>query len=151
MKQVELVPIDLCGELATPIASLPEMVRENCKATAAFYKVAGFVPPWIGYVAVSEGRVVGGGGFKGPPQADKAEIAYYTLPELQGRGFATATAMELVKIANTADPKIIVIAQTLPVANASNALLKKLGFTLKGTVMHPEDGEVWEWWQNAQP
>ena len=120
-------------------------MRQNCEATVEFYKVVGFEPPWIGYVAVSEGRPVGGGAFKGRPQDNRAEIAYYTLPELENRGFAAATARELVRIARQARPGIIVTAQTLPTPNASNAVLKKLGFALKGSLLHPEDGEVWEW------
>ncbi len=151
MKHVELVPIDPAGNLPTPMPMLPEMLRGNCEATAAFYKVAGFVPPWIGYVSVFEGRAVGGGAFKGAPRDNKVEIAYYTLPEFEGRGFASATARALVRIAKTADPGIVVTAQTLPAPNASNALLKKLGFTFQGSVVHPEDGEVWEWQLDAEP
>lgn len=146
MKQVELIAINQSGEPVRGLASLPDPAKENCAATASFYDVVGFVPPWIGYLSLCEGQVVGGGGFKGPPLDDKAEIAYYTLPEFEGRGFATATARELVKLARAADPKIVVTAQTLPVPNASNALLKKLGFTFEGVVHHSEDGEVWEWY-----
>lgn len=140
-----MIPIDQSGGTARALDPLPEMVREARRQTASFYKEVGFVPPWISYVSVFEGRVVGGGGFKGPPKDDRVEIAYFTLPELEGRGFATATARELVRLARSANPEIVVIAQTLPVPNASNALLKKLGFTFKGEVDHPEDGEVWEW------
>jgi hypothetical protein len=39
----------------------------------------------------------------------------------------------------------MVFAQTLPEENASTAILKKLGFTLVGSVQHPDDGTVWEW------
>jgi hypothetical protein len=145
MKQVELVPIDPSGGLPTPLTPLPKMLTENCEATATFYKVVGFQPPWIGYVSLFEGRAVGGGGFKGPPRDNRVEIAYYTLPEFEGRGFASATARALVRIAKMEIPGIVVAAQTLPTPNASNTLLKNLGFTFKGSLVHPEDGEVWEW------
>ena len=151
MKQVDLIPIDQSGALAKPVGALPEMIRQNCEGTASFYKVVGFVPPWIGYVGVSEECVVGGGAFKGSPQGNKAEIAYYTLPEFEGRCFATATARKLIEIARNTVSGIVITAQTLPAQNASTSLLKKLGFELAGTATDSEVGEVWEWRLNAQP
>lgn len=145
MKVVQLLPVDEAGGVALPEAALPEWMKENCRATASFYKTAGYEPPWIGYVVVDHGRPVGGGAFKGPPKDGAVEIAYYTLPELEGQGYASATAAELVRIARSTMPDIVVTAQTLPQPNASNALLKKLGFVFRGSMMHPEDGEVWEW------
>jgi RimJ/RimL family protein N-acetyltransferase len=150
METIRLVPINEAGVPVEPIAIISEVMRQNCMATASFYKVVGFEPPWIGYVSVAQGRPVGGGGFKGPPRDNRVEIAYYTLPEFEGRGLATATASELIRIAKSTAPAILVVAQTLPVFNASNALLKKLGFLFHGTMLHPEDGEVWEWQLNAQ-
>jgi hypothetical protein len=40
-------------------------------------------------------------------------------------------------------------AQTLPRSNASTRVLEKLEFELSGSVIHPEDGEVWEWHKSA--
>jgi RimJ/RimL family protein N-acetyltransferase len=151
MKVVELLPIDQSGSIAIRSAQIPEVMRQNCAATASFYKVVGFNPPWIGYVSVADGQPVGGGGFKGPPQDNRVEIAYYTLPNLEGHGWATATASELIKIARFAAPPIVVAAQTLPERNASTSVLRKLGFELQDSLVHPEDGEVWEWRMNAQP
>jgi [ribosomal protein S5]-alanine N-acetyltransferase len=145
MKVVELLPIAESGDVTIPSSGMPDMIRENCSATASFYKAVGFSPPWIGYVSVTDGHPVGGGGFKGPPQHNSVEIAYYTLAALEGRGWATATARALIKIARSVDPAIGVTAQTLPQRNASARLLGKLGFELEGSVMHPEDGEVWHW------
>jgi len=150
MKAVQLLPIDQTGEPSASLAFYPDLAQHNCRATVLFYKVIGFQPPWIGYVAASEGRAVGGGAFKGPPHDNRVEIAYYTLPELEGRGFASATARELIRVARETQPGIIVVAQTLPTRNASNALLEKLGFAFKGSLVHPEDGEVWEWQLDAQ-
>ena len=103
------------------------------------------MPPWIGYVSISGGQLVGCGGFKGPPVDNRVEIAYGTLPELEGQGYATATARALIELAKSTDATVLVTAQTLPEPNASNALLKKLGFSFAGVVAHPEDGDVWEW------
>lgn len=150
MKRFELIPIDENGRPGRPLGILPEMCKQNCEASASFYRAAVFEPPWIGYVSVSEGRVVGGGGFKGPPGNNRVEIAYYTLPDAEGRGFATATAWELIQIAQRAAARIRITAQTLPVDNASNSVLKKLGFALAGTASDSEVGEVWEWQLNPQ-
>jgi len=40
---------------------------------------------------------------------------------------------------------VLVCARTLPQASASTKILEKNGFTLIGTVIDPDDGEVWEW------
>ena len=151
MKTFQLLPVDRAGSVDMPAASLPDVMAQNCQATASFYQVVGFEPPWIGYVSVADGRPVGGGAFKGPPREGRVEIAYYTLPELEGQGFASATARELIRIARGAVPAIVVTAQTLPTRNASTALLERLGFAFQGALQHPEDGEVWEWHLMAQP
>ena len=145
MQAVKLLPIDKSGAVPGELATCPEMLRQNCELMAGFYNVVGFEPPWIGYISMSDGQPVGGAAFKGAPSGNRVEIAYYTLPELEGRGFATATAMELVRMARATQPALVIAAQTLPAPNASNAILEKLGFSFKGSVQHPEDGEVWEW------
>jgi len=40
-----------------------------------------------------------------------------------------------------------VFAQTLPKDSPSTTVLKNLGFTHRDTLLHPEDGLVWEWRQ----
>ncbi len=145
MKEVELVQISRTGEPEQTVDPLPEAIRRVCGATAAFHQRIGFDPPWVGYVSVCNGKAVGAGGFKGTPARGKVEIAYFTLPDLEGQGYATATARALTALARHAAPYITVIAQTLPERNASNALLQKLGFAFAGGVDHPEDGLVWEW------
>ena len=124
---------------------LPDFAQESCAMSAAWYAQVGFVPPWTGYFAVTAGIAVGGGGFKEAPKDGRVEIAYFTVPEFEGRGFATQTARALVEIARRADRRLVIAAQTLPVENASTAILRKLGFRLDRPLVHPEDGEVWEW------
>lgn len=145
MKKVELIPIDKDGSFANPVSIVPEFIQQACRETARFHDRIGFMPPWIGYVSISGGQLVGCGGFKGPPVDNRVEIAYGTLPELEGQGYATATARALIELAKSTDATVLVTAQTLPEPNASNALLKKLGFSFAGVVAHPEDGDVWEW------
>jgi len=72
-------------------------------------------------------------------------LIFRTFPGSEGQGIATEMARRLINTARQTDPEITVIAQTLPAANASTAILKKVGFDFSGAIMHPEDGEVWEW------
>jgi hypothetical protein len=37
-------------------------------ANADLYRRVRFIPPWVSYVAVDDGRAVGGGAFVGPPR-----------------------------------------------------------------------------------
>jgi [ribosomal protein S5]-alanine N-acetyltransferase len=98
-----------------------------------------------GDLALENGACVGACGFKSPPQNNRVEIAYFTLPGHESRGVATRMAAELIRLALEELPDVIVAAQTLPEENASTSVLKKLRFQLVGTVEHPEDGLVWEW------
>jgi ribosomal-protein-alanine N-acetyltransferase len=125
--------------------SLPEMVQQVNAQMVDFYASEGFHDPWIGYVSQSDGQIVGGGAFKSAPQNEQVEIAYYTLPELENQGYATATAQALIDLAIQTDEELTIVAQTLPETNASNHLLQKLGFNFFDVVDHPEDGPVWEW------
>lgn len=100
--------------------------------------------PWVGYLAERNGTFVGTCAYKSPPGAEGVEIAYYTFAEFEGQGIATAMAAQLVEIA-TREGISPVRAQTLPELNASCRILAKLGFVNVGSVMHPDDGEVWEW------
>lgn len=140
-----LVPCEPDGFPIERDLVLPEFARHACEMSAAWYGKVGYVRPWMGYIAVLDGVVVGGGGFKEPPQEHRVEVAYFTAPELESLGYATRTARLLVAIARQADPTLLIAAQTLPEENASTSILRKLGFRLHGHVHHPEDGEIWEW------
>jgi RimJ/RimL family protein N-acetyltransferase len=119
-----------------------------CRSTLAMYPAGGPVVPWVGYLAEEDGEFVGTCAFKSPPGEHGVEIAYFTFPEHEGRGLATRMAAELVAIATRAGARTV-RAQTLPEVNASTKILEKLGFSNGGSVMHPEDGEVWEWTRTA--
>ena len=142
---MELIAITESGELAKPMPSTPQVVADVVKATTELYRAVGYEPPWIGYLAVENGTCVGMCGFKSPPQDNRVEIAYGTLPEHESRGVATRMASELIRLALDKMPAVTVTAQTLPEENASCSVLKKLRFHLVRTVEHPEDGPVWEW------
>jgi GNAT superfamily N-acetyltransferase len=123
-------------------------LREVGAATAAFLARVGGETRWGAFLAMdTESRlVVGTCGYKGPPDADGAvEIAYFTFPAYEGRGYATAMAALLTSRAGAAPPARTVRAHTLPERNASVRILEKLGFAHLGQVVDPEDGPVWRW------
>ncbi len=130
--------------VASPEVQASDLLKEICTATVAMYPQGSAPLPWVGYLAEERGGVVGTCAYKGPPVAGEVEIAYFTFPEHEGRGFATLMAKSLVEMA-TENGASRVKAQTLPERNASTRILEKLGFRLVGPVIHPEDGEVWEW------
>ena len=128
-----------------PILEVPAAVAVTYGANADLYRRVGFVPPWVSYVAVNDGRAVGGGAFVGPPRENRVEIAYFTLPEFEGLRYATRTAAELVAIARNSNPGIIIAAFTLRESNASTKILQRLGLRLFGDAQDPDAGDVWEW------
>jgi [ribosomal protein S5]-alanine N-acetyltransferase len=103
-------------------------------------------PPWSGYLAADGRAVIGTCAFKGPPDAEGAvEIAYFTFPPYEGRGYATAMAQALLEIALESPEVRLLRAHTLPEPNASTRVLEKLGLRHLGAVEDPEDGTVWRW------
>jgi RimJ/RimL family protein N-acetyltransferase len=145
VRKLRLIPIDRSGVPADGVTERGVLAAEVCAATASFYATVGWMPPWVGYLVVSGEHVVGTCSFKGPPAAGKVEIAYFTFPEFEGQGLATAMAQELIALAERTEPGMGITAQTLPQHNASTHILEKLGFERSGTAVDQEVGEVWEW------
>lgn len=143
--KVTLIPIERDGSPRAYTGTLPDEAGEVLRATTGLYETVGFEEPWIGYLAVAGATPVGTCGFKSPPHEGRVEIAYFTFPDHEGRGCATAMAAELVAIAQGHGSSVVVAAQTLPERNASHRVLEKLGFRHVETIAHPEDGTVWEW------
>ncbi|AVP99406.1 N-acetyltransferase [Ahniella affigens] len=116
-------------------------------ATLAMYEQRGYREPWIGYLAVRSGQIIGTCGFAGQPKDHEAEIAYFCFPAFQGLGLATEMARLLIETHRqaAAAASCRVIAHTLPEVSASTRILAKLGFSCLGAITHPEDGTVWKW------
>ena len=92
------------------------------------------------------GTRVGTCAFKSEPSDDGVvEIAYGVSQEFEGRGIATWAAGAVTRRAFESDRVQIVRAHTFDNANASAHVLERNGFQLLGTVIDPEDGEVWRW------
>ena len=103
---------------------------------------------WGGYVAadLDTRQFVGSCAFKSPPSGDGVvEIAYFTYPGGEGKGYTTAMAAKLIAIGSASPEVTGIIAHTLPEKSASTRLLEKNGMRLVGEVVDPEDGRVWRW------
>jgi RimJ/RimL family protein N-acetyltransferase len=93
---------------------------------------------WFGWygLATSESDtgpvLVGGGGFKGPPQDGTAEIGYSVLPQFQGRGYATEIVGGLVRWALGQPGVVRLVAETEWANPASVRVLIKAGFVSVG-------------------
>lgn len=124
-------------EIPSLTAVLPEVINN--------YTRTGFQEPWIAYVAVDDGITVGTCAFKTPPQDGIVEIAYFTFPQYENKGFATQMARQLTDMALATNSELRVIARTLPIDGPSASVLRKNGFVKTGEILHPEDGLVWEW------
>jgi hypothetical protein len=87
-RRFRLVACDVAGNPVEPLGTLPEDIAGGCQAGAGLYWKKSFLPPWVGYVAMDGDVPVGLGGFTGLPVDGSVELAYYTRPELEGRGHA---------------------------------------------------------------
>ncbi len=128
------------------LGDMADIIREFLPPSLAISEA--HPAPWGTYLTVDEhsSQVIGTCGFKSGPTAEgSVEIAYFTAPAFEGQGYATATARELVALAE-GDPAVSqVIAHTLPEPNASGRILEKIGMRWIGEVWDPEDGRVWRW------
>lgn len=142
---MNLIPI------TSPNIANDEFVRSNelallvCEQVFSLYERTQPESPWLAYLLENESVIVGSCAFKSSPVAGRVEIAYFTFPEFEGRGFASEMVSRLLATAAETDSTIQVYAQTLPSISASTKILGKKGFICSGTVNHPEDGLVWEW------
>ena len=103
--------------------------------------------PWGSYWAWSpeHDAYVGLCAFKARPDSSASvELAYFTFPALEGRGIATQMVAQQIEIARSHNMRSVT-AHTLPVANTSGNILRRLGFEYIGDVIDPEDGLVWAW------
>ena len=123
-------------------------IREVVSQTLALLMKVHRAPKWGGYLVNEHEQavVIGTCGFTHGPEADgTVEIAYFTFPEFEGRGYAAAMARELLNLALQSGTVRKVIAHTLPERNASTRVLEKIGLQLVGEAHDAEVGKVWLW------
>lgn len=116
---VNLIEISSSGSPAEEVSELPAVAAEVGAAYVDLYNSVGFARPWLGYFARQDSVCIGTCGFKGPPENDRVEIAYFTFPGYEGRGYATRMARALIDIAWETKADVVIAAQTLPNESAS--------------------------------
>lgn len=146
---IELIPIWPTPEANADFKTNAES-SEILDMTLNYYKVIGFNTPWICYFVSRDGKLVGSAGFKGAPLNNKVEIAYGTFEAERGKGIGTEICRQLVALALLEDKNVVITARTLPEENHSTKILRKNSFTFVGSVIDPDDGEVWEWIYNGE-
>ena len=160
--KIELIPID--ENVRREIESSPgafaktygpslnganaAVIREVVVQTLELYRKAPRAAEWGGFLVVDRalGAVVGTCGYAHGPEADgSVEVAYYTFPGFEGRGYASAMAQELLARAERSGLVREVVAHTLPERNASTRVLEKVGLRHVGEDSDPDAGRVWKW------
>src|SRR5262249_22021454 len=123
-------------------------VADVVAQTLALLTKAPRAAEWGGDLVVDEAQalVIGTCGYAHGPEGDgTVEIAYFTFPEFEGRGYATAMASELLHRALQSATVRDVVAHTLAEPNASTRILEKVGMHLVGEAQDPEVGTIWVW------
>ena len=103
---------------------------------------------WCSPFAFIEGpreRIVGTGGFKGPPVEWRVEIGYGVAESLRGNGFATAAVCELLQVAFSEPGVREVYAETASDNRPSRRVVEKAGFRHIGQRSAEQDGTVDQW------
>jgi [ribosomal protein S5]-alanine N-acetyltransferase len=159
--QLQLIPLDVAA-IATILDDLDQfeqrwgvsaeanraLILEVARQTGEMLRVGGAQLPWCGYLAMSDEThmFIGTCGFKGAPNGNGAvEIAYFTFPDNERRGYATQMAHALTDVARRSGVVRKVIAHTQPQDGASMRILQKLGMSHCGEFNDPEEGLVWRW------
>ena len=145
---VEETSDDFANVYGASMAESKPIIREVVSQTLALLMKAPRAPEWGGYLVTDEEQavVIGTCGFTHGPEANgTVEIAYFTFPEFEGRGYATAMARELLNRGLQSGTVREVIAHTLPEHNASTRVLEKVGLHLVGEASDAEVGKVWQW------
>ena len=110
-----------------------------------YYPKIGFNFPWVGYLVKRNSEIVGSCAFTGKPKDNSVEITYWTFKEFEGQGIATLSCKQLIAIAKTADPTLVVRAKTAPEHSASTKILERNGFIFSRIVQDDDIGDAWEW------
>lgn len=141
-------PGDLATEWNVQFETATEYLSDVFEQTALLLERLPRAGEWGVFLTVdaATSQVVGTCAYKQAPTPEGLiEIAYYTFPPFESRGYATAMAQELTRRAQASPQVKQVIAHTLPERNASCRALEKAGFQHVGQVIDPEDGSVWRW------
>lgn len=125
-----------------------DLVREMVAHSETHRLRTGAPPEWGGHLAIDDarGEIVGTCAFVGLPDAEgRVEIAYFTFPAHEGRGYGASMAGALIERAAASGAVRTLVAHTLPTENASTRILVRHGFTRTGTAEDADAGTVWRW------
>ncbi len=112
----------------------------------SLYERNGYQEPWVGYFATINNQIVGSCGFKNlPGDEQKVEIAYVTVPEFEGKGYASEMCNQLVQIALKEDSLVVITAQTSKSNLPSHKILQKNHFKQIDAIIDDKYGEIMEW------
>jgi len=103
---------------------------------------------WWAYFPIlkTENKLIGSGGFKGPPEENGiVEIGYEINEHFRNQGLATEFAKGLINHAFSIAQVQQVIAHTLAHNNASTKVLRNAGMQKIAELFDGEDGQVWKW------
>ena len=145
-------PAAFAAERALTLGAEPDLLRTVGQQTVAMLQRTEATTPWTGYLAVDRTHqiIIGTCAFPAPPDPEGVvEIAYFTFPSFEGRGYASAMAAGLVELAEGTAGIRRLRAHTLPEGNASTRILEKLGFERVGETIDPDVGQVWRWERDA--
>ena len=145
-------PAVFAAEHALTLGGEPDLLRTVGQQTVAMLQRTEATTPWTGYLAVDRTHqiIIGTCAFPAPPDPEGVvEIAYFTFPSFEGRGYASAMAAGLVELAEGTAGIRRLRAHTLPEGNASTRILEKLGFERVGETIDPDVGQVWRWERDA--
>jgi RimJ/RimL family protein N-acetyltransferase len=117
-----------------------EILKTRINDTAAFEWAEFF------YIHKQDNRIIGDGGFKGPPDSDgRLEMGYGIIPEYRNAGLATEAAHALVDYAFSFQEVNAVCADTAVTGLASMRILEKAGMHKCGARHDDEDGDCYCW------
>ncbi len=94
---MELLPIGATIHENEQFADHPDC-QAGLAMTVDFFNKIGHTPPWIGYFALIDDKLVGSAAFKGKPKEGKVEIAYGTFPRYERQGVGSEMCRQLVLI-----------------------------------------------------
>ena len=105
---IRLIKCDPAGKPLEPVRVVPADIERKCTAAAERYQELGYQPPWISYIAVTDGRVVGYCDFWGPPAGGYVGVEFLSCSG--GGEMRTLRFMEssLFAIAKEQDQRLIV-------------------------------------------
>jgi ribosomal-protein-alanine N-acetyltransferase len=152
-QQVAEDPDLFARQRALTLGAVADVLRSVGRQTVAMLQRTSSIAPWTGYLAIDRlhGVIVGTCAFTASPDAEGVvEIAYFTFPSFEGRGYASAMAAKLVEVAEGAGQIQRVRAHTMPEPNASTRILEKTGFRRAVETIDPDSGPVWRWERDAR-